>query len=136
MVHHTHRSNARLSSGDVADEAAFMREIQQSHFDRGFMDIGYHFMVMPSGRVFLGRPLSAFGAHVQRHNAGAVGVAVAGNFDDAPPTDEALASLERVIGRVLRRRRVPVVGHGDLADEPTTCPGQFLRLHLRSRPAP
>jgi N-acetylmuramoyl-L-alanine amidase len=113
-----------------------MRAIQGGHLERGLLDVGYHFVVMPSGRIFLGRPILAMGAHVQGHNVGAVGICLAGNFDDEEPSGEAMRSLEHLL-RLLtggRRRTVPVVGHGDLSPE-TTCPGGYLARYLEQRAA-
>jgi N-acetylmuramoyl-L-alanine amidase len=113
-----------------------MRAIQGGHLRRGMMDVGYHFVVMPSGTVFVGRPLSARGAHARAHNSGAVGIALAGNFDEEEPTTDAVRSLERLLRRLTGARRgtVSVVGHGELTGS-TACPGGSLRRYLEERRA-
>ncbi len=73
-----------------------MREIQRWHLERGWATVGYHFVLSPSGRVFLGRPVDRLGAHVLGHNVGTVGIALMGNFELERPTPAALESLTYV----------------------------------------
>ena len=124
VLHHTDVPIADLGF-DRASEAAYMRRIQHAHFAREFADIGYHFVVMPSGRIYEGRPISALGAHVAGHNTGSIGIAVAGDFNIEQPSAEALAGVAHVLDRLVPRgREVPLLGHQDLA--PKDCPGRFL----------
>lgn len=52
--------------------------IRQWHKQRGWKDIGYHYVVMLDGSVKDGRPISQVGAHVSGHNTGTVGVVYVG----------------------------------------------------------
>lgn len=129
VLHHTDLPAAGLA-GDRAAEAAYVREIQRAHFAREFADIGYHFVVMPSGRIFAGRPVGVLGAHVAGHNTGSVGIALAGDFNVEEPTEAALAGAARVLDRLVPGARdVPLLGHQDLA--PKDCPGRFLYPYVR-----
>ena len=122
VVHHTDRASEQVA--DLHAELAYAREIRRFHLERGWLDIGYHFLVMPSGRIFVGRPSWAIGAHVRAHNRGTIGVALAGDFQVEYPTAAALASIDSVRRVVPGARRVPLVAHGDLAE--VTCPGENL----------
>lgn len=42
--------------------------IRKWHLERGFRDVGYHFVIQPSGELQLGRALNEPGAHVKGHN--------------------------------------------------------------------
>lgn len=62
--------------------------VRSWHLDRGWRDIGYHFLVRTDGRIEAGRPLTEVGAHVKGMNRGSVGIAYAGGLDeDGTPRD-------------------------------------------------
>lgn len=63
-IHHTALSGAPAASSSQAQDAARMRVIWNSHVNgNGWSDIGYHFIIMPSGRVFEARSERKRGAH-------------------------------------------------------------------------
>lgn len=125
VIHHTGESAAHLRDGGLEAEAAEMRRLQARHFDRGWADIGYHLVVMPSGRTFEGRDDALMGAHVRGRNRGTFGVALAGDYMRETPAPRAVLALRRA---VLAHPQAAVVGHGDLA--PVRCPGTLLRAAL------
>jgi hypothetical protein len=130
VLHHTSWAAADLIGAGMAAEAACMRAIQRNHKARDWIDVGYHFVVMPSGRIFLGRPVSAVGAHVAGHNTGSVGVSLAGDFDVEEPTPAAIRSIDYVLERLVPGGAgLPLVGHRDLAPT-TTCPGAALHPYV------
>lgn len=53
-------------------------DIRAWHKERGWSDIGYHYVVYRDGRVMLGRPVGQIGAHVEGHNTGTIGVSYVG----------------------------------------------------------
>lgn len=63
-MHHTALSGAPATSSSQAQDAARMRVIYNGHVNgNGWSDIGYHFIIMPSGRVFSARSELKRGAH-------------------------------------------------------------------------
>jgi N-acetylmuramoyl-L-alanine amidase len=60
--------------------AAKVKEITRWHLDRGWSDIGYHYLIDRDGTVIAGRPLDRTGAHVKGHNTGTVGISLFGGF--------------------------------------------------------
>lgn len=125
ILHHTALPEPALIEGDAAAEASYMRGIERLHLDRGWVGIGYHFVVMPRGRIFEGRPIWAIGAHAKGHNRDAVGIALAGNFDEERPARAALASLEAIRGRLSPGARpIELLSHRQLTA--TACPGSLL----------
>lgn len=116
VVHH---SAVLLSDGP--------REIQGMHFRRGFADIGYHLLINAAGQMFEGRPLNVRGAHTARHNTGAVGVCLLGNFEVIEPTAAQLQSLH-ALSRALRDVLgiTHLAGHRDFPSQSTLCPGRNL----------
>lgn len=131
VLHHTADVSERIIRRD--QEAAYMRAVQRGHFARGFTDIGYGAVAMPSGRIYLGRPFGVVGAHTLNHNTGTAGFALAGNFETERPTAmqlRAIPQIRRLIGQVPQARRErPLTGHRD--HNPTACPGEHLYPYTR-----
>src|SRR5262245_13647154 len=77
MIHHT----AISVSSSAGPEA--VRAIWHFHaLERGWGDIGYHFLIDPSGRIYAGRAggITTIGGHFKGGNRGTLGVALLGNF--------------------------------------------------------
>lgn len=121
-IHHTATSNDYIDSWEV------VRAIQRYHMrERGWCDIGYHFLIDREGRIFEGRPMEAVGAHVRGHNVGNIGISLIGNFEERSPTDAELGSLIKLVSWIVKRYDVPlsnIRGHKDYSD--TLCPGRHL----------
>lgn len=113
---------------------ARLNKIRRSHLQRGstWVDIGYHYIIDPDGRVWEGRPINIEGAHVAATNDHNVGVMCMGNFERDRPTQAQLYSLDAMVAELMRRYRVPmgrVVTHQEL--KPTECPGNNLQSYMR-----
>ncbi|WGL32416.1 endolysin [Escherichia phage PGX1] len=57
-----------------------VREIRQSHKERGFLDVGYHYIIKRDGTVEEGRDEMAVGSHVKGHNHNSIGVCLVGGI--------------------------------------------------------
>ncbi len=115
---------------DVADRIDLIR---RSHQQRGWGDIGYHFVVDPEGRLWEGRPLAYQGAHVGATNEGNLGVLCLGNFEIQHPTGAQLSALDGFLIQQMRGYGVTARAlhtHRELA--PTACPGRNLQAHMDS----
>jgi hypothetical protein len=128
-VHHDAIVSTDLrSSSDVARR---IESIRRTHVQKGWADIGYHYVVDPQGRVWEGRPVYKQGAHVEDNNEHNLGVVVLGNFSVHAPTAAATSSLERFVAQQMQRYRVPlgrVYTHQEL--RPTECPGTRLQRFM------
>jgi hypothetical protein len=63
-VHHTALNPAPAASATVAQECERMRFLRNSHVNgNGWSDLGYHFIIMPSGRIYEGRSQRKRGSH-------------------------------------------------------------------------
>lgn len=100
QLHHTH-----VPVVNAPDETpAALQSICRSHRDR-FADFGYHYAIDPYGKIWQGRgPMPADigpdvreGAHAQGFNERSMGVALIGDFDEAPPSEEALAATVELL---------------------------------------
>jgi len=106
-----------------------VQTIRKYHLGRGWADIGYHFIIDPRGRVWIGRPLQLQGAHVSGGNVGNIGILLLGNFQFEQPSDEAMETLSVLIRKLQKKYRIPadrIYGHCELA-KGTECPGHHLK---------
>ena len=56
--------------------------------ERGWSDIGYHYVILLDGTVDKARPVERQGAHVRGHNKGSIGICYVGGCDaDMNPKD-------------------------------------------------
>lgn len=79
-IHHTVFPILSSTASKPTEEAR-MRKIQESEMTgkQNFSDIGYHYVIMPSGRIYEGRPNSKKGAHDVINDG--FGVAFDGSFE-------------------------------------------------------
>jgi len=101
-------------------------EIRQWHLDRGWSDIGYHFVVELDGTVYDGRPLEIAGAHARGHNSQSIGVCYVGGVDsdmeakDTRTNEQAIALVELITSLKERFPEAIVIGHRDVSEK--ECP--------------
>ncbi|EIV90672.1 N-acetylmuramoyl-L-alanine amidase [Frankia sp. QA3] len=120
-VHHT------VTPNDDPDPAATVRAIYHFHtVERGWADIGYHFLIDEAGTLYEGRWSGTdsvpghrpdgqvvTGAHVGGFNAGNVGVALLGDHRTRAPTAAARRSLVLVLQALSGAHRLNPVGSID-----------------------
>lgn len=105
-------------------------EIARWHRMRGFVGIGYHYVIKRDGTVERGRPEDTVGAHVSGHNHNSIGICLVGgvsekdvNKPESNFTKAQLAALKALIVDV--RTRYPntkVQGHRDFPNVNKACP--------------
>lgn len=110
--------------------SAKVSEVRKWHKERGWSDIGYHYLIDRDGTVATGRPLEKVGAHVKGHNTGSIGISLFGGHGSSetdafldnftPQQEAALLKLVRDL-----RDRFPAItkvsGHNQWAAK--ACPG-------------
>lgn len=102
-------------------------EIRRWHKnERGWRDIGYHYVIDLDGTIEAGRDVETAGAHCTGHNAKSIGICYVGGCDaQMQPkdtrTDEQKASLLLLL-KYLRQRypKAKIYGHRDFAQK--ACP--------------
>ncbi len=102
-------------------------DIDRWHRARGFVQIGYHYVVRLDGSVEVGRAESKIGAHCLGHNANSIGVCYVGGCkaDCTTPCDTRTPAQKSALVSLLRQllERYPgavVHGHRDFAAK--ACP--------------
>jgi hypothetical protein len=128
-IHHSGMDSAHLRTKQ--ESARMLEAIRAAHVRGDWADIGYHYIIDPSGRIWEGRPVQFQGAHVKLNNEHNLGIMVMGNFDDERPTPAALTALDGFVADRMRALRVPigqVYTHQEL--NPTACPGRNLQGYM------
>lgn len=101
-------------------------EIDRWHRQRGFNQIGYHYVIGLDGSIMTGRNEQTVGAHCLGHNAGSIGVAYVGGVEsDGTPADTRTPAQRQVLLRLLRSllqryQGARIRGHRDFAAK--ACP--------------
>lgn len=105
-------------------------EIRRWHVsDRGWRDIGYHYVVDRDGSVAKGRAETVSGAHVRDHNRGTIGISLVGGFGSSETdvfsdnfTESQETAMRDLIADIQSRTLIrKISGHNDYA--PKACPG-------------
>lgn len=107
-------------------EVRAMQSIQAMHMALGWVDIGYHYVVFPSGRIYEGRPDTVYGAHAIGAND-EIGFSFAGNYEVTRPTERSLAAYQTWRSSM---GITSVRGHYRVPGNATACPGKYLKIAL------
>ncbi len=104
-----------------------VNQIRQWHKQRGFSDIGYHYVVYRDGSIHTGRPIERIGAHCSGHNAYSIGVCYIGGVakDGKTPKDTRTAAQKASLIKLIKdlRKKYPnatIHGHREYANK--ACP--------------
>lgn len=100
-----------------------VKELREWHIkDRGWKDVGYHYVIRRNGVVEFGRNVEVVGAHAAGHNAHSIGICLVGGKPQANFTLEQWASLAKLVkGLKFTYKNAEVLGHCEL-DPNKTCP--------------
>ena len=113
-----------------------VEEIDSWHKQRGWSQIGYHYVVQLDGTINPGRPITITGAHVKGHNKGSIGITYVGGCDtDMNPkdtrTDAQKDSLEYLVGYLCASYPgAEVYGHCDFSSK--SCPSYDAKSEYES----
>lgn len=103
--------------------------IRQWHLQRGFSDIGYHYVVYRDGSVYAGRNVDIAGAHCSNHNSYTIGVCYVGGCASdgktakdtrTPQQKAALVKLAKQLCSMYGLKETDVYGHYQFAAK--ACP--------------
>ena len=128
VIHATATNPSWYEDKDAAD---VVKEIRRWHTtERGWSDIGYHFVVHRNGQIAAGRPITRSGAHTRGHNKTTIGIALVGGrggcaddvFMDNFTVDQA-RELQALIESL--QQEFPTIstisGHNDYATKACPC---------------
>lgn len=120
FLHHSVSSISRFAT--KAQECRHMRELEAGHLAKGYVAIGYSYIVFPSGRVYKGRGFTNVPAAQRGSNTGHGAICFVGDFRKSKTTWPARRSA------VYLARLFPgkfLGWHGQVY--PTECPGPNVR---------
>jgi N-acetylmuramoyl-L-alanine amidase len=114
-------------------------DIDAWHEEKGWEGAGYHLIVEATGQLILGRPIHRVGAHCRGiGNSFGIGVCLVG--DNTTETDRwtdaqirTLGLLYFVLGAIFPDAEW--LGHRDMPDTATLCPGLDVRALLGISPS-
>lgn len=102
-------------------------DIRNWHLQRGFSDIGYHYVVYRDGTVHEGRDIDIAGAHCLGHNTHSIGVCYVGGVqrNGKTPSDTRTHAQKAALLNLLQELRLAypaakIRGHRDFANK--ACP--------------
>ena len=112
-----------------------VKDIRKWHLDRGWADVGYHFIIRRNGTLETGRPAHVYGAHVSGYNNTSIGICLVGGVSEADVnkaennfTDEQFQTLAWLVwGLKFRYPDATVQGHRDFPNVAKACPSFDVR---------
>ena len=94
--------------------------------ERGFSDIGYHWVIDIHGVLHKGRHESKSGAHAKGHNSRSIGVCYVGGVDASMNPKDTRTDAQKetlrclLIDLLIRYPNAVIIGHRDLSSK--SCP--------------
>lgn len=115
-------------------------ELDRWHRLRGFVKVGYHFVIRRDGAVETGRPLTERGAHVEGFNHNSIGVCLIGGTDgtkaqkpQANFTGDQMLALKALLHKLsIDFPQAVVQGHRDFPNVAKACPSFDVRHWLKT----
>lgn len=101
-------------------------DIKRWHLERGYSDIGYHYVIYRDGSVHEGRNVNISGAHCTGHNSHSIGVCYIGGLDaDGKAKDTRTDSQKISLLKLLKQLKsvypkATIHGHCEYANK--ACP--------------
>ena len=101
--------------------------IRRWHLNRGWSDIGYHYVIDLKGNINAGRPIELMGSHTRGFNKGSIGIAYVGGVeaDGKTPKDTRTKAQKDAIIRLVKKLKgcypdVTIHGHNEFSNK--ACP--------------
>jgi len=116
-----------------------VKEIRRWHKEKGWSDIGYHYVIRRDGTLEYGRPLEKIGAHVKGYNKHSIGIALAGGVSkygkpEMNYTNEQIQTMFELLGSLKSDfPEAEILGHRDFPGVKKACPSFDVREFLDER---
>jgi len=106
----------------------YVNDINAWHKARGWIGIGYHYLILLDGTIQIGRPVGQVGAHTRYKNKRSIGIAYVGGltFDGKIASDTRTsnqkAALEWLVGNLADQYAVKrISGHNEHSSKACPC---------------
>lgn len=98
-----------------------VEDIRRWHKNRGWSDVGYHYVITLDGTIQEGRKEEIKGAHCEGNNSDSIGICYIGGKEGDTRTTEQKVSLVYLIGYLKNKHKGAIVyGHKDFSTK--LCP--------------
>jgi N-acetylmuramoyl-L-alanine amidase len=101
--------------------------IRRWHLNRGWSDVGYHYIIDIKGGIHAGRPIELMGSHTKGQNKYSIGIAYVGGVeaDGKTPQDTRTKAQKDSIIRLVKKLKgcypdVTIHGHNEFSNK--ACP--------------
>lgn len=111
-----------------------VEDIRRWHKDRGFNDIGYHYVIYLDGSIHKGRDESVVGAHCVGQNTNSIGICYIGGVDkNNNPKDTRTDAQKKALRELVAQMKekypnATVHGHNEFANK--ACPSFNVQTDL------
>lgn len=100
-------------------------DIRRWHVEKGWSDIGYHYVIDLDGTLELGRPVEQVGAHCYGHNENSIGVVYVGGLNEKGEPADTRTEAQRVTLKATVKHLAAVYNaeiHGHCDYSAKSCP--------------
>lgn len=104
------------------------KTIDRMHRQRGFISIGYHYVILHDGTIQRGRPIDSVGAHAYGYNNCSLGICLIGGIDSEGNSEDNFTAKQKesLVGLLTwltgEYPEADVLGHRDLPNVAKDCP--------------
>lgn len=96
-----------------------VNSIRRYHMNKGWRDVGYHFVIKQDGTIEIGRPIEIMGAHCKGHNKNSIGTCLIGRNVFTKEQFNSLQKLHKSLEKIFGK--LPAEPHNKYTDL-KTCP--------------
>lgn len=100
-----------------------VEDIRRWHKEKGWSDIGYHYLVLLDGTIEEGRPLEKAGAHAKGYNSTSIGICYVGGKGGDTRTKAQNGALVKLVFTLKTEHNISnenIIGHCDVSNK--KCP--------------
>jgi hypothetical protein len=130
-----HHEGTRLEVTDDAEKKIKAIQVWGMGTDRNWVDIPYHFLIAPGGKIYEGRTVTTVGETATEYDpTGHLLITCLGNLEQQEVPPAQLASLINLIAHVCKKYNLPyetITTHRDNSTQ-TTCPGKNLYKYFEN----
>jgi N-acetylmuramoyl-L-alanine amidase len=117
-----------------------LADIRKTHIERGFRDVGYHFVIGRDGKLERGRSMRHPGAHIRGFNQRSIGICMVGGVTEKNHkvaennfTPAQFRTLRRLLWRLHSLwPEADIQGHRDFPRVTKACPSFDVEAWLRA----
>jgi hypothetical protein len=130
-----HHEGTRLEVTDDAAKKIKAIQVWGMGPDRSWVDIPYHFLIAPDGKIYEGRAVTTVGETATEYDpTGHLLITCLGNLEQQEVPSAQLASLIKLIAHACKKYNLPyetITTHRDNSTQ-TTCPGKNLYKYFEN----